>query len=172
MEHNRQRQASAAVQAPIATHIAVLAQERRQLDRHLFAMSAAHPRWRLQDGLLPSGPRVGPGRSHTLLAALPERGSLARQAMAALVGVALLNCDSSTRAGRRRGRPKVRTALSKAALTATRGTPVMATTSPRFRAAGKPPKVALTAGMRNLLAMLNAMLPHQTAGDPSFASQT
>jgi transposase len=97
----------------------------------------------------------------TLLAQLPELGRLDRHAVAALVGVAPLNRDSGTFRGRRAiwgGRAHVRAVLSMATVAAVRYNPVLATFYRRLRAAGKPAKVALIAGMRKLLTILNALL--------------
>lgn len=117
--------------------------------------------WRDKDDLLQSVPGVGPVLSTTLLAKLPELGSLTRRQIAALVGVAPLNRDSGTFRGTRRvwgGRADIRAVLYMAALTASRCNPVIREFYNRLRDAGKLPKVALTACMRKLLTILNAML--------------
>ena len=101
----------------------------------------------------------------TLLAELPELGRLTRREIAALVGVAPLNRDSGEWRGRRLvwgGRASVRAVLYMATLAATRANPVIRAFFQRLRAAGKPPKVALTACMRKLLTILNAMVRHHT----------
>ncbi len=121
--------------------------------------------WRAQDDLLQSVPGVGPVLSYTLLAALPELGTLGRKQIAALVGVAPLARDSGTRRGRRTswgGRAPVRTVLYMATLTATQWNPVLRHCYQRLRAAGKPHTVALTACMRRLLLILNAIVRTQT----------
>jgi transposase len=103
--------------------------------------------------------------AHTLLIDLPELGTLNRKQIAALVGVAPLNRDSGTLRGRRMvwgGRAHVRTALYMATLSAIRFNPVIRAFYQRLRQAGKPAKVALTACMRKLLTILNAMLKHMT----------
>ncbi|MEE8442449.1 MAG: transposase, partial [Dehalococcoidia bacterium] len=95
----------------------------------------------------------------------PELGTLNRKQIAALVGVAPLNRDSGTLRGKRTvwgGRATVRAALYMAALVASRWNPVLRTFYQRLCAAGKPKKVALTACMRKLLTILNAMLKHRT----------
>jgi transposase len=117
--------------------------------------------WHDKDDLLQSVPGVGPVLSTTLLAKLPELGSLTRRQIAALVGVAPLNRDSGTFRGTRRicgGRADIRAVLYMAALTASRCNPVIREFYNRLRDAGKLPKVALTACMRKLLTILNAML--------------
>ena len=101
----------------------------------------------------------------TLIAELPELGPLDRRRIAALVGLAPFNRDSGTLRGRRMirgGRGSVRRVLFMATLTAIRRNPRMAAFSQRLRTTGHPGTVALTAAMRKLLTMLNAILPdHQ-----------
>src|SRR6185295_5109293 len=111
-----------------------------------------------------SMPGVGPVLATTLLAELPELGTLSRRQIAALVGVAPLNRDSGTLRGTRRiggGRAPVRTALYMGALVASRCNPVLKAFYHRLLAAGKAKKVALVACMRKLLTILNAMLKHR-----------
>src|SRR5439155_1516713 len=99
-EKNRRGQASPAIQADIATHIAWLEARLEQLDKELGQHLQQSPLWRAQDDLLQSVPGVGPVLSRTLLADLPELGTLDRKQIAALVGVAPLNRDSGTLQGR------------------------------------------------------------------------
>lgn len=110
-------------------------------------------------------PGVGPVLSRTLLADLPELGTLDRKQIAALVGVAPLNRDSGTLHGTRTcwgGRAAVRAVLYMATVAATRCNPVIQTFYRRLCTAGKAKKVALTACMRKLLTILNALLKHKT----------
>jgi transposase len=130
------------------------------------------PVWRAQDDLLRSVPSIGRITARTLLAELPELGTLDRRAIAALVGIAPFNCDSGHFRGRRKiwgGRPGVRKALYMAALVAARHNPLLARFYQRLRAAGKPGKVALVAVMRRLLTIINAMIKHQSAWRPEAA---
>src|SRR5438067_539707 len=104
---------------------------------------------------------VGPVCARTLVLELPELGTLTRQQIAALVGVAPLNCDSGTLRGRRMiwgGRAHVRTVLYMGTLVATRYNPRIKAFYERLLAAGKVKKVALTACMHKFLTILNAML--------------
>jgi len=112
-----------------------------------------------------SVPGVGPVLSRTLLADLPELGTLARKQIAALVGVAPLARDSGTLRGKRivwGGRAPVRAVLYMGALVATRRNPVIRAFYRRLLAAGKPKKVALIACLRKLLTILNAMMRANT----------
>ena len=89
-----------------------------------------------------------------------------------MVGVAPFNCDSGAWRGRRRiwgDRAPVRAVLYMAALAATRANPPLRACYRRLVAAGKPPKVALTACMRKLLVLCNALCKHQTSWDPTVA---
>jgi transposase len=115
---------------------------------------------------------VGPVRARTLLAGLPERGTLHRQAIAALVGIAPLTRDSATLRGRRTvwgGRAPVRAALDMRAWVATRCNPVLRAFSQRLCAAGKAKTVALTACRRTLVTMLNAMITPRSPWEPTLA---
>ena len=123
------------------------------------------PVWRERDELLRSVPGVGPVRSRTLLADLPELGRLSRRAIAKLVGVAPMSRDSGTLRGRRfvqGGRAAVRGVLYMAALVANRRNTVIREFYLRLVAAGKPKKLALVACMRKLLTILNTMVRTNT----------
>ena len=164
-EQNRLGPAPPPLRKGIRAHIAWLARQLARTDDDLAQAIRESPVWRDKDDLLQSTPGVGPVLATTLMASLPELGTLSRQQVAALVGVAPLNRDSGTLRGRRRvwgGRAQVRTALYMAALTATRYNPVIRAFYARLCAAGKAKKVALTACMRKLLTILNAMLKHRT----------
>jgi len=164
-EKNRLRMATKKVRRNIEAHIRWLERELLDLDDGLGEVIRSSPVWREQDNLLRSVPGVGPVLSSVLLADLPELGKLSRKEIAALVGVAPLNRDSGQFRGRRQvwgGRSQVRATLYMAALVASRYNPVIRAFYQRLQAAGKPKKVALTACMRKLLIVLNAMARHQT----------
>jgi transposase len=164
-EKNRLGSALPAVHRGIRTHIAWLDRRLAEIDEDLAHAIRESPLWREKDDLLQSTPGVGPVLARTLLASLPELGTLTHKQIAALVGVAPLNRDSGTFRGTRRiwgGRADVREVLYMSALTASRFNPVIRTFYQRLCAAGKAKKVALTACMRKLLTILNAMLKHQT----------
>jgi transposase len=139
------------------------------LDADLEPRLRASPLWREHDDLWQSAKGIGPVCARTLLLALPELGTLTRQQIAALVGVAPLNCDSGTMRGRRTiwgGRAHVRTVLYMGTLVATRYNPQIKAFYERLLAAGKVKKVALTACMHKFLTILNAMLKHRTPWQP------
>ncbi len=155
--------ATVAVRPRIEAHIAWLERELDDLDEGLRRTLRQSPVWREKDDLLRSVPGVGDQLSLTLLAYLPELGTLDRRQIAALVGVAPFNRDSGTLRGKRTvwgGRARVRAALYMGALVASRFNPVIRDFYQRLLAAGKPKKLALTACMRKLLVILNSMLKH------------
>ena len=171
-ERNRLGSAPAGLQPELRAHLAWLARRLARLDTALGAALRASPVWRTQDDLLRSVPGVGPVFAATLLADLPELGTLSRHQIAALVGVAPVARDSGAFRGRRRvwgGRAAVRAVLYMATLAAIRCNPVLRAFYRRLTGAGKVPKVALTACMRKLLTILNAMVKTQTPWAPRIA---
>ena len=162
-EKNRLGSAISAVSPRIEAHIAWLEQELSDLDQGLRQTLRRSPVWREKDDLLRTVPGVGEQISLTLLANLPELGTLNRREIAALVGVAPYNRDSGALRGKRAvwgGRSRVRAVLYMGALVASRHNPAIRNFYQRLLAAGKPKKVALVACMRKLLVILNAMLKH------------
>jgi transposase len=154
-------------------HIRWLERRVADVDDEIGSCIAAHPTWRVQEELLRSVPGVGPTTARTLLGELPELGRLDRRAIAALVGVAPVNCDSGQHRGQRHiwgGRASVRASIYMAALSAARHNPVLRVFYRRLRDAGKPAKVALVATMRKLLTILNAMIKHQSHWTAQVAS--
>jgi transposase len=160
-ETNRLPTTVASLRAEVEAHLAYLAAQRTALDAALAQTIQASPVWQAKETLLRSIPGIGPVVARTLLAELPELGTLTRQEAAALVGVAPLNRDSG-RSQRPRciggGRAGVRAKLYMAALTATRCDPTLRAHYERLVQHGKPAKVALVACMRKLLAVANAVL--------------
>ena len=157
--------AAAAVRPRIKAHIGWLEMELSDLDESLRRTLRQSPVWREKDELLRTVPGVGEQVSLTLLAYLPELGTLNRRQIAALVGVAPFNRDSGTLRGKRTvwgGRARVRAALFMGALVATRHNPVIRDFYQRLLTSGKPKKLALPACMRKLLVILNSMLKHSS----------
>jgi transposase len=159
-EQHRLARAEAEVARDVRTHIAWLKKRVTGLDDELQRALKASPVWRTKDDLLQSVPAVGPVLALTLIAELPELGTLNRKQIAALVGVAPLNRDSGLGRGKRLvwgGRASVRTTLYLAAMCGTRFNPVLRAFYQRLLAGGKPKKVAQVACARKLLTILNAM---------------
>jgi len=160
-EKNRQSTAPKRIRRHIQTHIDWLQKQLAEIDEDLAGTIQQSPMWKAKDEILQSTPGIGPTTSTTMLAALPELGSLNRHTIAALVGVAPMNQDSGKFRGRRAiqvGRHSVRTILFMSTLVATKHNPVIRAFYQRLLAAGKPKMVAITACMRKLLTILNAML--------------
>ena len=154
------------VRASLREHLDWLERQIREIDGEMRRRLRRSPVWRERDDLLRGVKGVGPVTSMTLVAALPELGRLNRQQIASLVGVAPLNHDSGKLRGRRTvwgGRAAAREALYMATVTATRCNPVIRRFYRRLISRGKPPKVALTACMRKLLTILNAIV---RSGEP------
>jgi transposase len=168
-EQNRLGSAPRRLQADIQAHIAWLNERLAALDDDLGTTLRASPVWREREEWLRSVPGMGPVCARPLVLDLPELGRLSRQRLAALVGVALLNRDSGTLRGRRTiwgGRAHVRATLSMSTLVAVRYNPVLKAFYDHLRAKGKAAKVALTACMRKVLTILNAMVKHQKRWQP------
>jgi transposase len=165
-EKNRLHSARPQVHDRISRHLAWLQAELDDLQNELEDLLVNNPEWQQNKKILESAPGVGVVTSFTLLAHLPELGLLDRKEIAALVGVAPMSHDSGKYQGKRfvqGGRPAVRSALYMAALSASRCNPIMKKFYQGLVEQGKPKKVALTACMRKLLVMLNAMVRDQKA---------
>ena len=160
-EKNRLSTTPDDVQEWVVQHLEWLAEQMTAIENAIDECIAAESSWQEEAAVLESVPGIGPVTSFTLLADLPELGKLNRQEIAALVGVAPFNRDSGPKRGKRRifgGRASVRRVLYMAVLSATRHNPVIRDFYHRLLAAGKLPMVALTACMRKLLTILNAMM--------------
>jgi transposase len=165
-EKNRRASAPKRLHVQIDEHLAWLRRAVADLDRDLAKTIKGTPAWQAAVSRWRSVPGIGPVVSATLLADLPELGTLTRQQIAALVGVAPLNHDSGTHRGARScwgGRAHVRTTLYMGTLVATRCNPTIAAYYQRLLTAGKPKKLALTACMHKLLTILNAITRAGTA---------
>ena len=151
------------VRRDIQVHLAWLRRRLEQLDRDLDDLIRQSPLWQDRDRLLQSIPGIGPVVSRAVIAQLPEAGTLPGKKAVALVGVAPYNRDSGRFRGKRMirgGRSYLRRMLYMAAVVASRCNPVIRAFYHRLVAAGKPKKLALTACMRKLVLILNAMVKH------------
>lgn len=145
----------------VQAHIEDLAAAIKTADAAMAKELSADPAWAARARLLRSIPGIGPVTTNSLMAGLPELGTLNRKRIAALTGLAPFNRDSGCLRGRRStwgGRANVRTALYMAALAAIRLNPEFAQTYNRLVKAGKPKKVAITACMRRLVTLANAIV--------------
>lgn len=165
-ENNRLGQAtSGRIKISIRAVLATIERQLTSIDDELDGLIRKSPVWKEKEDLLTSVPGVGSLTARTLLACLPELGTISRQTVAALVGVAPLNRDSGVMRGKRTtwgGRAVVRSALYMATLVATRYNPTLKAHYIKLLAAGKAKKLALVACLRKLLVMLNAILRSRT----------
>jgi len=170
-EENRARAATARqTQKSIKRLLAALRRELESVNEDMDGHIRKSPSWMVRQDLLTSMPGIGPTVARTLIAELPELGSLDRRQIAALAGLAPFTRQSGVWRGKSfigGGRSSVRSALFMAALVAIRYNPVLKLFRDRLVAAGKPKIVAVIATMRKLLTILNAMMrdkkPWQTA---------
>jgi len=169
-EQNRLVSAPEWIRPDIEDLIAILKKRLAAINRDLNKLIRKSPLWREKDKILQSFPGVGPITASTIIAALPELGTLTRRQIAALVGVAPLNCDSGTHKGKRKiwgGRADIRSVLYMCAMTAARCNPVIRPFYQKLLRAGKPNKVARTACMRRVLVILNAMMRSNACWQPT-----
>ena len=171
-EQNRLETAtSKIVRKSIRHSIEQLEKQIRQLEETVGQLLQSDPEMSSKAALLQTVPGVGTVTTTSLLVELPELGHLNRQQIAALVGVAPFNRDSGKFHGRRAiwgGRAAVRSVLYMAALTARRSNPLIREFAQRLEAAGKPFKVVITACMRKLLVILNAMVKLNLPWNPKL----
>lgn len=163
-EKNRLRLVYPDMGPSIERVIVCLEAEIKRLDQEIRTFLDNDPEWLEQEQLLRSAKSVGPVTAATLLADLPELGKLDRKQIASLVGLAPINRDSGKRSRYRKtgkGRPSVRSVLYMATLTGIRYNPVISKQYQHLLSRGKEKKVALTACMRKLLTILNAMMRDQ-----------
>jgi transposase len=160
-EANRRASASPRIGKQIDRHIAWLEKQLGEANDDLDHMIRNSPIMQHKAQILTSVPGVGKVTATTLLAELPELGTLSRRKISGLVGVCPFSRDSGTMRGRRSiwgGRASVRASLYMAAIVAMRHNPVIRAFYQRLLAAGKTKKVAIVACMHKLLITLNAML--------------
>lgn len=163
-EKNRLRTTSVEMKNSLKRIIACLKAEMKELEKKIHQFIQVHEEMAEQEKLLRTAKSIGPVTAATLLADLPELGQLDRKQIAALVGVAPMNRDSGRKRGYRRtkgGRPAVRNALYMSTLTGIRYNPVIQAQYQQLLKRGKEKKVAVTACMRKMLTILNAMMRDQ-----------
>jgi transposase len=163
-EKNRLRTSPVEVKNSLKRVIACLKAEMKEAEEEIHQFMKVYAELRDQEKLLRSAKSIGPVTAATLLADLPELGTLDRKQIAALVGVAPMNRDSGKKHGYRKtqgGRPDVRRALYMSTLTGIRYNPILKPQYEQLLKRGKEKKVAITACMRKMLTTLNAMLRDQ-----------
>jgi transposase len=163
-EKNRWRITSLEVKNSLERVISCLETELKELEKEIRQFMQVHEEFGKQEKLLRTAKSIGPVTAATLLADLPELGQLDRKQIAALVGVAPMNRDSGRKRGYRKtkgGRADVRNVLYMSALSGIRYNPVLKPQYNQLRKRGKEKKVAITACMRKMLTILNAMLRDQ-----------
>lgn len=167
---NRLQQASdQRIRSSLEQLLAVLQEQIRTVETAMDTLIASCPELQAQVTVLQSMPGIGRTTARLLVAAVPELGRATAREIAALVGVAPMNHDSGRYRGPRRirgGRPQVRAGLYMAAVVASKHNPVLRQFAERLRAQGKPGLVVVTAVMRKLLVMANAMLRDGTPWQP------
>ena len=164
-EKQRQNRAPQRVRKSILRLIKALKRELDVVEGDIDDAVKASPVWRENEDLLASAPGVGKTIARTLIAELPELGSLDRRKIAALAGLAPFTRQSGQWRGKSfcsGGRAQARTALFIAAMVASRCDPCFKAFRDRLIAAGKPKMVALVAVARKLLIALNAIIRDQT----------
>jgi transposase len=170
-ERNRERRTQVRrIRKSIARLIAALEKELAEIDAEIDTGVRGSPAWREKEDLLASVPGVGAVTARTLIAELPELGTLDSKKIASLAGLAPYTRQSGHWKGKSMiagGRKSVRSALFLAALVAARHNPVLKAFRERLRAAGKPNMVALVAVARKLLTILNAILRDQKPWQPA-----
>jgi transposase len=160
-ERQREKRATPQLKKSIARLVKALEKELTSVDTDIDDAVRGSPAWRDKEDLLASVPGIGPTIARTLIAELPELGTLDRKKIAALAGLAPFTRQSGQWRGRSfigGGRTAVRTALFMGAMVAKQHNPVLKTFFDRLVAAGKPKMVALIAVARKLLTILNAIL--------------
>lgn len=163
-EKNRLRTQSGSIRSSLEQVIVCLETQLHEMEQEIRTLLQQHTDLQAQEKLLRTAKSIGPVTAATLLADLPELGQLDRQEIAALVGVAPMNADTGRKRGYRKtkgGRPDVRRALYMSTLTAIRYNPVLKPQYEQLLKRGKLKKVAITACMRKMLTILNAMMRDQ-----------
>ena len=174
-EGNRQASAATGIAKQIRQHISWLEKRLKEADDDLDQSIRSSPLWQHKAEIMQSIPGVGRVTATSLLADVPEIGTLNRREISALIGVCPYSRDSGKSRGRRSiwgGRARVRAVLYMAALVATRHNPVILAFYQKLVGAGKPKKVAIVACMRKLLVTINTMLKTDTTWNPKTAAMS
>jgi transposase len=158
------------VRKSILRHIRMLEKELAEIDDDIGTLVRSSPAWRDKEDLLVTCPGIGNTLARSLLAEMPELGSLTRRQIASLAGLAPFTRQSGRWKGKSMiagGRAPVRTALYMAALTAISWNPPLKRFYQRLLSVGKPKMLALIAVARKILTTLNAMLRDRKQWQPA-----
>ncbi len=169
-ERQREKRAPQRTQKSILRLLKALQKELTEIEADIDDSVRGSPVWREKEDLLTSVPGIGSTIARTLLADLPELGSLDRRQIAALVGLAPFTRQSGQWRGRSfigAGRATVRSAVFMGAMVAARHNPTLQAFYERLIAAGKPKMVAIIAVARKLLTILNAILRDRKPWQPA-----
>jgi transposase len=161
--------------ASVKKVIRLLERQREDLDKRIAKLIEGDNDWRGRHEILTSVPGVGDATANLLVTDLPELGTVSREKLAALVGVAPVNRDSGEHRGKREchgGRPHVRAALYMSIVSAIRHNPTIKAFADRLTAKGRPFKVVATACIHKLLTILNVMVRDGTKWNPPAAAVT
>jgi transposase len=172
LSNQRLASQTAFLKAELSRRLKTLAASIARLDVEINRRLQADPALRRRYDILISIPGIGPVAAIAIIAGLPELGACSGKAASLLAGLAPLACESGEKAGDRRikgGRGHVRKGLYFAALTAARFNPQLAAVYKRLRAAGKKPKVAITAIMRKLVVLANVLIRQDRPWTPIHA---
>lgn len=171
-ESNRKKQIfSKHVDKSIAKLIKSLNRQILMIEKEIDTRIKDNPVWQAKDELMETVPGIGKTTASMLIVDLPELGTLNRRQIASLGGLAPMNRDSGKFKGKRMitgGRSSVRAGLYMAILSAIRYNPKIKTFYERLVAAGKNKKLAITACMRKLLTMLNAIIRENQPWNPIY----
>ena len=168
-ERQREKRANPRIKKSIGRLVKALARELSSVDTDIDDAVRGSPAWREKEDLLSSVPSIGPVISRTLIAELPELGSLNRKQIAALVGLAPFTRQSGQWRGKSfigGGRKSVRSSLFVGAMVAARYNPQLKSFRDKLVAAGKPKLIALVAVPRKLITILNAILRDRRPWQP------
>lgn len=173
-EQNRLSSAPKWTQKEIQSHLQWLRKALDKIDKDISDLIKKSPMWHEKEAILRSFKGIGPVTCATLLAGLPELGTISSKPLSALIGVAPLNRDSGQFRGKRAvwgGRDNVRSVLYMATMSAIRFNPIISSFYNRLKGAGKPHKVAMTACMRKIIVTLNSMIKNKTYWNPLVAEK-
>jgi transposase len=172
LSNQRLASQTAFLKAELGRRLKTLAASIARLDAEINRRLGADPALKRRYDILVSIPGVGPVAAIALVVGLPELGACSGKAASLLAGLAPLACESGEKAGERRikgGRGHVRKGLYFAAITAARFNPQLSNVYKRLRAAGKKPKVAITAVMRKLIVLANVLIREDRPWTPIHA---